>query len=163
MAKYKKATIMLNLGIHDNYSFVCPTAQLVLKLTKPIGTIRTLSESVIVGLKHGFLLDLDNVVDIEKKCFLDIPTDPVADRVLTGGNLDKAKLAIDAKAMNERAAATKAEQDKVNAIAKIELDKANEVAKAKLAEIAKSKVLGKKEEVVAEQVTTKKATVKTTK
>lgn len=133
MARYRQGNIMLNLGLRDNYSFVCPTAQLVLNLSKPVSPIHTLSESVIVGLTHGSLIDLDHVIDIKNKCFKEIP----GSTTLTGKTLQQTKaddeMLAEAKAI---VAAKRAEEAKT-------LEDANEIAKAKLVEDAKSKILGK--------------------
>ena len=67
----KPVRIALNKLMHDNYAFFCPVTLLHLSLSRPLGMITVLSDSIERGLKAGTLIDVDNKIDLEHHCFID--------------------------------------------------------------------------------------------
>ena len=59
--------LMLNPEMRENYVFYCPEIRFQLDLSKPGGIAPRLTSAILRGLKGKTLIDVDGVVDIEKK------------------------------------------------------------------------------------------------
>lgn len=110
----KPVRIALNKLMHDNYAFFCPVTLLHLSLSRPLGMITVLSDSIERGLKAGTLIDVDNKIDLEHHCFID-------------GNNQNQQAKADALKQAEEAAAKVEEEAK----AKTETEEAEADTKAK--------------------------------
>lgn len=58
----------LNRSQRENYVFFCPEAPIHLSLTKPRGQAPRLSSSILIAIRHGRLIDVEGVVDLENGC-----------------------------------------------------------------------------------------------
>lgn len=58
--------LMLNRYKFNNYAFFCPISRLHLTVSSPIGYADKVTPAILKALKSKTLLDVDNVIDIEK-------------------------------------------------------------------------------------------------
>ena len=58
--------LMLNKYKFNNYAFFCPISRLHLTVSSPIGYTDKVTPAILKALKSKTLLDVDNVIDVEK-------------------------------------------------------------------------------------------------
>lgn len=71
----------LNVARKDNYVFFDPDAPLHLSLTMPVGYTNRVTASIVRGLKAGTIIDIDHVIDLEKRCFINVEASTQTEQV----------------------------------------------------------------------------------
>lgn len=59
----------LNQSRRDNFVFFDPDAPLHLSLSNPVGYTSRVTNSIVTAIKVGKVIDIDNAIDLENRCF----------------------------------------------------------------------------------------------
>lgn len=57
--------LMLNSRKPDNYAFYCPSTNLHLTRSNPVGYVDRVASTIFIAVKSGALIDVDGVIDLE--------------------------------------------------------------------------------------------------